>query len=165
MCGWGQLDRAMLGQPGWPNLANQVGRARPAGLSGWGLARLERLTGPTDPGRLVSGQTLAQSGSAAFCVLLKAAVFWLIWVCSVLRNLGRCYFAQLEISGMLRNRGRWYFGQSAFAAFCAQVRAVAFCPIGVCGILPNRGRWYFAQSGSAAFCLIEGGGNLPNRGS
>ena len=39
-------------QPGWPNLANQVGRARPAGLSGWGLARLAWLTGPTDPGRL-----------------------------------------------------------------------------------------------------------------
>ena len=49
----------MLGQPGWPNLANQVGRARPAGLSGWGLARLAWLTGPIDPGRLGSGQTLA----------------------------------------------------------------------------------------------------------
>ena len=59
MAGWGQPDRALLGQPGWPCRASQVGRARPAGLSGRGLARLARLTGPTDPGRLGSGQTLA----------------------------------------------------------------------------------------------------------
>ena len=34
----------MLGQPGWPNRTNQVVWARPAGLSGRGLARLAWLT-------------------------------------------------------------------------------------------------------------------------
>ena len=40
VCRWGQLDHAMLGQQSWPNRANQVDRTKPAGLSGWGLARL-----------------------------------------------------------------------------------------------------------------------------
>ena len=55
----GPTGPGLLGQPGWPNRANQVGRARHAELSGWGLARLAWLTGPTDPGRLGSGQRLA----------------------------------------------------------------------------------------------------------